>query len=75
MPDSSRCVTVEGPPAPGRHDERPIMPSWLIILILGVVLLILGFSGVAKFLIWVGVAVLVVSLVLALLGRARSGTR
>ncbi|MGO1315797.1 MAG: hypothetical protein ACTMIR_02005 [Cellulomonadaceae bacterium] len=51
------------------------MPSWLIILILGVVLLILGFSGVAKFLIWVGVAVLVVSLVLALLGRARSGTR
>ena len=48
------------------------MPSWLLILLVGVVLMILGFSGVASFLIWVGVAVLVVSLVLALVGRGKS---
>ncbi|SDC61606.1 hypothetical protein SAMN05216410_2025 [Sanguibacter gelidistatuariae] len=48
------------------------MPSWLLILIIGVVLLILGFSGVGSFLIWIGVAVLVVSLILGLLGRGRS---
>lgn len=48
------------------------MPSWLIILLVGVVLLVLGFSGVAEFLIWVGVAVLVVSLVLGFLGGRKS---
>lgn len=48
------------------------MPSWLLILLVGVVLLILGFSGVGSFLIWIGVAVLVVSLVLALVGRGRN---
>lgn len=48
------------------------MPSWLLILIVGVVLMILGFSGVGSFLIWIGVAVLVLSLVLGLVGRGRS---
>lgn len=47
------------------------MPSWLILIILGAVLLILGLSGVGEFLIWIGVVVLVVSLVLGLVGRGR----
>lgn len=48
------------------------MPSWLLILIVGVVLVILGFSGLGSFLLWIGVAVLVVSLILALVGRGSS---
>jgi membrane protein implicated in regulation of membrane protease activity len=48
------------------------MPSWLILVIVGAILLILGLSGIGEFLIWIGVAVLVVSLVLALVGRGRS---
>ncbi|WP_169796291.1 hypothetical protein [Sanguibacter suarezii] len=48
------------------------MPSWLLILLIGVVLIILGFSGVGSFLLWIGIAVLVVSLVLALVGRGKS---
>ncbi|WP_402469353.1 hypothetical protein [Isoptericola aurantiacus] len=47
------------------------MPLWLILIIIGVVLLILGLAGIAKFLIWVGIIVLVVSLVLALVRRAK----
>lgn len=48
------------------------MPSWLLILIVGVILMIIGFSGVGSLLVWIGVAVLVVSLILGLLGRGRS---
>ncbi len=49
------------------------MPTWLLILIVGVVLLVLGVAvEAAKLLIWIGIAVLVVSLVLGLLGRSRS---
>jgi membrane protein implicated in regulation of membrane protease activity len=48
------------------------MPSWLLILIVGVILMIVGFSGVGSLLVWIGVAVLVVSLILGLLGRGRS---
>ncbi|MEG3616617.1 MULTISPECIES: hypothetical protein [Isoptericola] len=47
------------------------MPLWLILIIIGVVLLVLGLTGIAEFLLWVGVAVLVVSLVLALVRRAK----
>ncbi|MBT0995608.1 hypothetical protein KIN34_15090 [Cellulomonas sp. DKR-3] len=47
------------------------MSAWLILIIIGVVLLILGFAGVGQFLIWIGIAVLVVSLILALVGRRR----
>ncbi|WP_372595472.1 hypothetical protein [Actinotalea sp.] len=51
------------------------MPTWLLILIVGVVLLVLGVAvEAAKLLIWIGVAVLIVSLVLGLLGRGRSRT-
>ncbi|PFG36069.1 hypothetical protein ATL41_0777 [Flavimobilis soli] len=48
------------------------MPSWLLILIVGVILMIIGFSGVGSLLVWIGVAVLVVSLILGLVGRGRS---
>jgi membrane protein implicated in regulation of membrane protease activity len=48
------------------------MPAWLILIIIGVVLLILGVAvSAAKFLIWVGIAVLVVSLILGLARRTR----
>lgn len=48
------------------------MPTWLLILVVGVVLLVLGVAvEAAKLLIWIGVAVLVVSLILGLVGRGR----
>jgi hypothetical protein len=55
-----------------RRTKEIIVPLWLILIIIGVVLLILGLSGIAEFLIWIGVVVLVVSLVLALLRRAKN---
>jgi len=50
------------------------MSTWLLIIIVGVVLLILGFAGVGEILIWIGVAVLVIGLILNLTSRGR-GTR
>jgi membrane protein implicated in regulation of membrane protease activity len=47
------------------------VPLWLILIIIGVVLLILGFAGIADILIWIGVIILVVSLVLAVLNRVK----
>ncbi|MEP7763321.1 hypothetical protein [Sanguibacter sp. 25GB23B1] len=49
------------------------MPSWLLILIVGVVLLVFGVAvEAAKFLIWIGIIVLVVSLILGFIGRGKS---
>ncbi|WP_448061319.1 hypothetical protein [Cellulomonas hominis] len=49
------------------------MPTWLILIIVGAVLLILGVAiEAAKILIWIGIVVLVVSLILGLVGRGRS---
>jgi uncharacterized membrane protein YtjA (UPF0391 family) len=49
------------------------MPTWLILVIIGVVLLVLGVAvEAAKFLLWIGIAVLVVSLILGLLRRGRA---
>ena len=46
------------------------MPSWLLLIIIGVVLLILGVAiTAAKFLIWVGIVVLVISLIVGLVRR------
>lgn len=46
---------------------------WLLILVVGVVLLVLGIAiEAAKFLIWLGIAVLVISLVLGLVRRGAS---
>jgi Zn-dependent membrane protease YugP len=51
------------------------MPSWLLILIVGIVLLIFGIAvEAAQFLIWLGIIVLVVSLILGLVGRGRRST-
>lgn len=48
------------------------MPSWLIILLVGVVLVVLGVATeIGQFLIWIGVVVLIVSLVLSLVGRGK----
>ena len=49
------------------------MPLWLILIVVGIILAIVGFSGVAEFLIWVGVVVLVIGLIGILVGRSRSG--
>ncbi|ROR73805.1 hypothetical protein [Bogoriella caseilytica] len=50
------------------------MNTWLILIILGAVMLIAGVAvEAARFLIWVGVAVLVISLILSLVTRGRSG--
>ena len=49
------------------------MPTWLIILLVGVVLLVLGVAvEAAKFLVWLGIIVLVVSLIMGLVGRGRT---
>ncbi len=46
------------------------MPAWLLLVIIGVVMLILGVAiEAAKFLIWVGIAVLVISLIVGLVRR------
>ena len=47
------------------------MPSWLILILVGVVLVILGVAtNIGQFLIWIGVIVLVISLILGTLGIA-----
>jgi hypothetical protein len=51
------------------------MPLWLILVIVGVVLAVVGFSGVGQWLIWLGVLVLVVGLVLTLMNRRGGGAR
>ncbi|WP_199731927.1 hypothetical protein [Cellulomonas triticagri] len=49
------------------------MPTWLILIILGAVLLVVGVAvEAAKILIWIGIAVLVVSLILGLLRRGKA---
>ncbi|NHT18420.1 MULTISPECIES: hypothetical protein [Micrococcales] len=49
------------------------MPTWLILIIIGAVLLIIGVAvEAAKILIWIGIAVLVVSLILGLLRRGKA---
>jgi membrane protein implicated in regulation of membrane protease activity len=47
------------------------MPLWLILIIVGVILAIIGFAGVGQILIWIGVAVLVVGLILSFTNRSR----
>jgi hypothetical protein len=49
------------------------VPTWLILIIVGVALVILGFATeIGQFLIWIGVIVLVASLILGLVGRTRT---
>ncbi|GMA23332.1 hypothetical protein GCM10025864_10910 [Luteimicrobium album] len=49
------------------------MPLWLIILIVGVVLVILGFP-LGHLLLWIGIIVLVVAIILGFVGRGRCRT-
>ncbi|HEY0118802.1 MAG TPA: hypothetical protein VGC04_08490 [Cellulomonas sp.] len=51
------------------------MPAWLILIIVGVVLLVLGIAvAAAKFLIWIGIVVLVISLIVGLVRRGSSSS-
>ena len=50
------------------------MPLWLVLIVVGIILAIIGFSGVAEFLIWVGVVVLVIGIIGTIVGRSRSRT-
>lgn len=74
LPGSShRSPADAGPdrtPAPRGDDRKGVtMPSWLLILIVGIVLLVFGIAvEAAQFLIWLGIIVLVVSLILGLVG-------
>lgn len=47
------------------------MPLWLVLIIVGVILAIIGFAGVGQILIWIGVVVLVVGLILSFTRRGR----
>jgi uncharacterized membrane protein YtjA (UPF0391 family) len=48
------------------------MPLWLMLIVIGVVLAVVGFAGIGSWLIWVGVIVLVVGAVLTLVSRSSS---
>lgn len=49
------------------------MNIWLILIIAGVIMLVLGVAvEAAKILIWIGIAVIVVSLIMSFVGRART---
>jgi hypothetical protein len=49
------------------------VPSWLILVLVGVALVILGVATeIGQFLIWIGVIVLVASLVIGLVNRSRT---
>ncbi|MFC4556532.1 hypothetical protein [Georgenia faecalis] len=49
------------------------MSPWLILIIIGVVMLVIGVAvEAAQILIWIGVAVLVVSLIMSLINRGKS---
>lgn len=46
------------------------MALWLTLIIIGIILAVLGFSGVASWLIYVGIAILVIGVVVSLVRRA-----
>jgi hypothetical protein len=48
------------------------MSLWLLLIIVGVILAIVGFAGVGQLLIWIGIAVLVVGLILSFTMRSRT---
>ena len=48
------------------------MPAWLLLVVLGIVLAVIGFGGAGNLLIWLGVIVLVVGLIMTFVGRSRS---
>jgi membrane protein implicated in regulation of membrane protease activity len=48
------------------------MSLWLLLIIVGVILAIVGFAGVGQLLIWIGIAVFVVGLTLSFTMRSRT---
>ncbi|MGF1646815.1 MAG: hypothetical protein ACFCVF_07845 [Kineosporiaceae bacterium] len=45
------------------------MPLWVVLIVIGVILAALGFSGIAEILIWIGIVVLVAGLIGVIVGR------
>jgi membrane protein implicated in regulation of membrane protease activity len=45
------------------------MSLWLMLIILGVVLAVIGFGGAGQMLIWIGLIILVAGLVMSLMRR------
>ena len=57
----------------GINERQVPMPSWLLLILVGVVLIVLGVATeIGSFLIWIGVVVLVISLILSIVGRGRN---
>lgn len=49
------------------------MALWLVLILVGIVMIIIGVAtAAAKFLIWLGIAILVISLVMSLLRRGKA---
>lgn len=49
------------------------MSMWLILIVVGVIMLIIGVAvPAAKILIWLGVALAVIAVIMSLLGRSRT---
>ena len=68
-----RVPPSAGTPAAVTEPKGAIMPTWLLILIVGVVLLIIGVAvEAAKILIWIGIAVLVIGLIMNFARRGSS---
>jgi membrane-bound ClpP family serine protease len=60
-----RVPPSAGTPAAVTEPKGATMPTWLLILIVGAVLLIIGVAvEAAKILIWIGIAVLVIGLIM-----------
>lgn len=49
------------------------MPLWLTLIVVGIVMIVLGVAtNIGSFLLWLGVIVLVVSLIMTFVSRGRS---
>ncbi|MFN8075018.1 MAG: hypothetical protein U0Q15_06310 [Kineosporiaceae bacterium] len=46
------------------------MSAWLLLIVLGVVLAVIGFGGAGNLLIWLGIIVLVAGLIMSFARRA-----
>lgn len=70
--DGESVETARCNPVPCRGREINV-PTWLILILVGVALVILGVATeIGQFLIWIGVIVLVASLIFGLVGRSRT---
>jgi len=62
-----------GTPLPDLDSRRLDMPLWLTLIVVGIVMIVLGVAtNIGSFLLWLGVIVLVVSLIMTFVGRGRS---